>query len=183
MGLEPTTCVVVCYAHREQSGLTAPLSLRNSSFPHNAGALWGPLCQINNSTGLSPTTKSIREVPKGTSLIDGARDGTRTHDLLITNQLRYQLRHSSLLIFAYAGNALVGLQLDIIYDSSHFFKSFFCFSEIRCFLIKIDEAGRLLMAAVFVIVLLIKCEKTSQIITNPMFVDIMKKHTKRVLID
>ena len=25
----------------------------------------------------------------------GARDGTRTHDLLITNQLRYQLRHSS----------------------------------------------------------------------------------------
>ena len=26
---------------------------------------------------------------------DGARDGTRTHDLLITNQLRYQLRHSS----------------------------------------------------------------------------------------
>ncbi len=27
--------------------------------------------------------------------LNGARDGTRTHDLLITNQLRYQLRHSS----------------------------------------------------------------------------------------
>ena len=28
-------------------------------------------------------------------MLFGARDGTRTHDLLITNQLRYQLRHSS----------------------------------------------------------------------------------------
>ena len=56
MGLEPTTCVVVCCAHWERSSVTAPVSLRNSSFPHYAGALWGPLLQINNSTGLSPPT-------------------------------------------------------------------------------------------------------------------------------
>ena len=38
------------------------------------------LCKENGAVSLQPR---------------GARDGTRTHDLLITNQLRYQLRHSS----------------------------------------------------------------------------------------
>lgn len=38
------------------------------------------LCKENGTVSLQPR---------------GARDGTRTHDLLITNQLRYQLRHSS----------------------------------------------------------------------------------------
>ena len=73
-----------CYVCAILSGWYALSSRRDSSFPHRAGARRGPLPQINRSTGLSPTTKSIREAPKGTSLIDGARDGTRTHDLLIT---------------------------------------------------------------------------------------------------
>ena len=86
--------------------MTAPVSLHRSSFPQKAGLFEDPLLQINSSTGLSPTTKSIEEAPKGTSPIDGARDGTRTHDLLITNQLRYQLRHSS--IFGCCGSAVFG---------------------------------------------------------------------------
>ena len=38
--------------------------------------------------------------------LNGARDGTRTHDLLITNQSRYQLRHST--IFGCCGSAVFG---------------------------------------------------------------------------
>ena len=46
---------------------------------------------------LEATKKPPKHSENGLSkrFLNGARDGTRTHDLLITNQLRYQLRHSS----------------------------------------------------------------------------------------
>ena len=40
----------------------------------------------------------------------GAEDGTRTHDLLITNQLLYQLSHSSI----FKSNIIIAVLLDLV---------------------------------------------------------------------
>lgn len=66
---------------------------------------------------------------------DGARDGTRTHDLLITNQLRYQLRHSSLFFLNAAAQRSVWSPADgyfvIIQYSDDVFKFFFSDLDFR----------------------------------------------------
>ena len=59
-------------------------------------------------TGFEPATSSSR-TKRATKLrytpLRGANEGTRTPDLLITNQLRYQLCHVGILLFGLLSQA------------------------------------------------------------------------------
>ncbi len=57
----------------------------------------------NSNTEQSKDRSNSPEMACLSGFLIGARDGTRTHDLLITNQLRYQLRHSSILNIHFTG--------------------------------------------------------------------------------
>ena len=73
---------------------------------------------------------NIPEMACLSGFFHGARDGTRTHDLLITNQLRYQLRHSSLFGFRRRSAAYVCLLYNILRNFSSHFSGFLPRAEI-----------------------------------------------------
>ena len=54
-------------------------------------------------------------------LLSGANDVTRTHDLLITNQLLYRLSYISIFTFGVADLILTNEPIQIIVALNHFF--------------------------------------------------------------
>ena len=70
--------------------------------------------------------------------IYGAEDGTWTHDLLITNQLRYQLRYSSNFIYS---TKLLYINFKIISIVNFYFRNIYLkYSDVRKFFTFIEFA-------------------------------------------
>ena len=97
-------------AEGDFSAKSPSCSRRDSSFPHYSGSNGVPSCKSIARQGCVHRLYVMKGHLIGTPSLHGARDGTRTHDLLITNQLRYQLRHSS-------GYGIVSLRRSALYTA------------------------------------------------------------------